>query len=342
MARRSRTVEVFGLAFLDLLSCGLGSLMLLFVIASVLVARQTDREVMQASSAAADREAQAARARVRAAEHDQLSARVDALRAALTALPEETAKLQGLEERGRDFAAAEALQAEIAALQARLAAISVREPDQPVTDADQRLPRASRVVFLVDSSGSMLGASPDEVRSLRRSGERSAKWDRVQRLVGSLVDALPAEAQLRMLHFAATTRELGGVGWKQRGAPDWAKAADELRRLRPNSGSDLGVALAELTPIVRGQPPAELVYVITDGLPTRDGNARGDLVGAEERLHMLRAAEREAAAQLRGWAGRLVVVLMPWSDDADAADAYWHVLLREVRGSVVVFPTRWP
>ena len=34
MARRSRTVEVFGLSFLDLLSCGLGSLMLLFVIDS--------------------------------------------------------------------------------------------------------------------------------------------------------------------------------------------------------------------------------------------------------------------------------------------------------------------
>lgn len=342
MVRRSRMVEVFGLSFLDLLSCGLGSLMLLFVIASVLVARQTEREAKLASTVAVEREAAAANAMVRTTEQRNLVVRAEALQAALASLPEAQAQLKGLEERDRDFAHSAALQAEIAELQARLAAISVREQRKPQADKDERLPRASRVVFLVDSSASMLGNSPDEVRALQRGGQRSAKWDRVQRVVASLVDALPQLAQVRMLHFAETTQELGGAGWKQQGTPAWTKTTDELKRLQLNGGSDLGLAFAALGPIATGDPSAELVYLITDGLPTIDGGRRGQMVTPDERLHILRGAERVAASTLRGWAGRVVVVLLPWADDADAADAYWHVLLRELTGSVVVFPSRWP
>ena len=369
----TRTAPGFGLAFLDVLCCGLGSAVLLLLIVKhgpadantmdqAYIDSQT-RSVQERIAAAEAHRAgllsrlagqEKALARDTAALHTlsaheraqaaRYAALLDQLRSERATLRENGASLQALQR-----AAAEPAEVETRPYGRQLTGINI-EPD--------------RVAIFLDRSASMLHSSLVEIVRLRVSApalKRNAeKWAAAREAARWAYRQLPDGTRFQFFTYAGDLRDIAGatpqtrqrISWQVKGNPGAdGKALDAaLAQAMPDGPTNLKQVFETAASLV---PKPRQVLILTDGYPSVPGNRRlaslrGCPTPRKGATPVLSPRCREAvyldAVEVvsRRLAGVPVdVILFPLDGDANAVRGYW--LLSALSGGRMLTPAKgWP
>ena len=364
----------FGLSFLDVLCCGLGSAVLLLLIVKhgPTDAAAEDRAYLAAQTSSVQERIAAAEQR-----RDGLRQQLLASRQALAA---RGASLDAAAERQRTGAARQAellasLQAERDRLQASADALRALQAEAAAEEREET-PRShagqltglaiqdDRVAIFLDASASMLHRSLVEIIRLRASKsslQRNAeKWQTAKQAALWAFDQLPEQSRFQFFTYAKGLRDLqgaptdatGGLPWRTKGA----KGADSqalratLAPMRPAGATDLKQIFAAAAKLA---PKPKQMLIVTDGFPTLPGSTRlGRLRGCKTpkrgatailspscRLSVFLDAVAVANKRLAGVP--MDVILLPLEGDANAVRGYW--LLAALSGGRLLAPAHgWP
>ena len=345
------------IAFLDVMACGLGAAVLLFLIVkhhagAAVEPDSVERAAANAETLAALRaEAETLAGRIERAQREvaQREEREDGAERRRAA---DRVRLADLE---REI---ERAQAANAALRRRVESIEPHRADDVVEDApggeeDYLLGlrvEGRRIAILIDRSASMTDERLIDIirRKVRTDAEKrdGPKWRRTVRTVRWLLHRLPAGSEVAVIAFNDGATMLHSEGWADgRDRATLRALFDELDALVPTGATNLEAGLRALD---RLAPGATDVYVVTDGLPTRSLSSPGLLSGCSSNPKGKVSGECRRllfAASLRKSAlppGRKVhVILLPLEGDPDAAPAFWNWTAHT--GGVLLAPARgWP
>ena len=361
MARRE--TNVFSLAFLDVMSCGFGAVVLIFLIINHATQRQA--EVVNQDLLA---EIRLLDYQVQNGERDlvELKEQLESLLASVSDADKQlnSTKTQ-LDVRAEDLAeATEVSLASIESLEELKSDVLSREEELKRLKAIEAEGDGSRIrtftgegdrqyltglkvggkniLVAIDTSASML--DDDIVNVLRRrnmSDERklrSPKWQRAVRTVEWLTSQLPLDASFQVYGFNEQTRALlepTHGEWIELGeGRELDDALEKLKEKIPEKGTsleNLALSMAEL------EPPPDNVYLVIDSLPTMGTRPpRGATITGRARLDLFQDAVRRLPAQVP-----INVIMFPMEGDPMAAAAYWN--LARISGGSFLSPSRdWP
>jgi len=352
MARRERRVSVgMNLSFLDVMSCGFGAAVLLFLIANHSVARgaglaELDAQTDNARSAALLREAE---------KQEQRLARTRARSAALSDLlgraRSELARLQREGAAKRERIAQH--QQAIGALekQKQQSAGRLEQDGRNLRDIEgegqrQYLSglevRGDRIAIWLDASASMLGERLIDVlrrRNMSRPLKLGAeKWQRALRTTEWLASQMPEQSRYQIYTFNTRARPAlpgtAGKWLRADNAEELDRVFQALRNTVPEGGTSLERAFLELRKL---QPPPDSLMLIVDSLPTQGARPpRGATVSSERRMKHFERALTKLPDNLP-----VHVILFPMEGDPLAASAYWQLALAS-RGSLISPSKDWP
>jgi len=361
MARRE--TNVFSLSFLDVMSCGFGAVVLIFLIINH--ASQEHAEVVNQDLLA---EIRLLDYQVQNGERDLVELKEE-LEALLNGISDSDKQLNSTKEqldiRTEDLAeASEISLARIESLEKLKSDVEAREEELKRLKALEAEDDGSRIrtftgqgdrqyltglkvggkniLVAVDMSASML--DDDIVNVLRRRNMseerrlRSPKWQRAIRTVEWLSSQLPLDAAFQIYGFNEETRamlEPTQGDWIELGeGRELEDALDVLKKTIPEKGTsleNLALAMAEL------EPPPDNVYLVTDSLPTMGTRPpRGATISGRARLDLFQDAVRRLPAQVP-----INVIMFPMEGDPMAAAAFWN--LARISGGSFLSPSRdWP
>ena len=361
---KRRAVNVFNLSFLDIITCGLGAVILLFVLVNARSAAQRD-------SITSDFRAEAERV-----EQKVLEAKKD-LVLARNSLEQTQAKLvrtEGLSrqiieileqkkielsDRQEDSLATKAhvdkLKADLKSIEEELKRLRAGAKTQD--DQGTRLRKfpgqgdrqyltdlkmgGRRIFILVDASASMLDETVVGIirrRNLSTAEKlKSTKWRRTVATVNWLTAQLPPTSRFQIYAFNENARPLleGTAGsWLDAGNVDQLnQAATAIRSVVPQKGTSL---LNAITAMAEMKPAPDNIFLLTDGLPTMGSSKPWrKRVSSDKRLSLFQAAIKEFPN------APVNIILYPMEGDPLAADAYWR-LARRTRGSFFSPSKDWP
>ena len=362
---KRRSLNVFSLSFIDCICCGLGAVILLFVIVNAKSAVQRDRVTRDVNSEAERIEREVLEGRKRLVE----------LRNALETTEADIARTQGasrrilkrLEERRTEIAhydkdnlAEEAhlnkLKADVRSLEEevkRLKAGSQAEDDrgdrirtfagegdrQYLTDLKVG---GRRIFILVDTSASMLDETIVGIirqRNLPHDEKvRATKWRQAAATVDWITAQLPAESNYQIYTFNESAQPLiPGTRNQWLPAAESKRLDEAVRRLyqtAPEKGTSLANAFDALD---RLTPPPDNIFLLTDGLPTMGaGKPWRRKVSSKKRLSLFDDAVEKLPAKVP-----VNVIQFPLRGDPMAASAFWRLATR-TRGSYFCPAADWP
>ena len=358
-----RRVSPLSLAFLDVMFCGFGAVILIFLILDH-ATNQTNSIVDPTLNAEIKKleievlEGQEGLLEIRNTVDDisleivtaqglarQIQEQIDTFLQELAALENNsTASIESIEK----------LRADVVSLEEELLRLQASALDQKGDSVRQFLGDGSRqylsglylggqrILVLVDTSASMLDETlVNIIRTRNMNDERkiaSTKWQRVVKTVEWLSTQLPITSQFQIWGFSdeVSTRGTDGVNnWQEvadREALDEAVIA--VTKTVPAKGTNLQKvfrATAELS------PAPDNIFLITDGLPTIGvGRKNGSIVSPEERIKLFEEAVDDAPEGVP-----FNVILMPLEGDPSAAAAYWQ-LAQISKGSFLSPSKDWP
>ncbi len=362
---KRRTPNVFSLSFLDCITCGLGAIILLFVIinAKSAIQRETVSKTLEAETNKLEEQVledrkelvvlrntleetteevkitQGLSRRVIAVlqqkkveladdEKDTLSTRehVNKLKADLKALEEEYKRLEGGAKTQDD-------------LGARLRPFPGQGDRQYLTDLKMG---GKRILILVDASASMLDETI--VGIIRRRNlsagqmRQSPKWRQAVATIDWLTTQLPPTSKFQVYAFNETAWALiegtGGT-WLDAGDVDRLnQTVKHMHALVPEKGTSL---LKAFDAVKEMTPGPDNIFLLVDGLPTMGaGKPLLKRVSGRKRLSLFRAAVGRLPSQVP-----INVILYPMEGDPMAADAYWR-LAKQSRGAFFCPSKDWP
>ena len=199
-----------------------------------------------------------------------------------------------------------------------------------------------RILVLIDSSASMLDSTlVNIIRTRNMSDDRkkqAPKWQRVVKTVDWISTQLPITSRYQIWEF---NEDLGSV--LGRSLDSWQEVADRdglndaienVKEIVPANGTNMeqvfkAVANMSLRP--------DNIFLITDGLPTlSDSGSNGTLVTPSERLELYEDAIGELPQGIP-----VNIVLLPLEGDPSAAAAFWQ-LAQYTQGSFITPSRDWP
>ena len=362
MARRRR-FDVFSLSFLDIMSCGFGAVVLVYLLINKATeedAKVVNRDVLS--------EIRMLDYQVQIGERDlfELKERIEAL---LQRLADSSRKLVStestLEETLENFAdLAEESLAEEESLEALKSDVETREEElarlkalneaneggrirSVVGEGDRQYLTGLRVggkhvLIAVDTSASMLDRSiVNVIRRRNMSDERqrlAPKWQRAVRTVDWLAAQLPLDAHYQILGFnVETTSLLPGQtkDWVPLGeGRELDDALTALKTVVPKNGTSIANLITTINEMI---PLPDNVYLIIDSLPTQGTREpRNPTISGRDRLKLFADAVRQLPKQVP-----INVILFPMEGDPMASAAYWN--LARISGGAFISPSRdWP
>lgn len=362
MAKR-RSLSVFSLSFLDVMSCGFGAVVLIFLIINH--ETEEDAKIVNKDRLA---EIRLLDYQVQNGERDLFELK-ERLEGVLQRLSDSRQKLVSteadLEQARRDF---DELDAESSAeresverlksdLEAREEEVAGLRQIEEANDGGRALPFAgegdrqyltglkvggSNILIAVDASASMLDRTIVNVLRRRNMPEerrrQAPKWRRAVRTVEWLAAQLPLDADFQLFAFNEQTRSLvpgSEDQWTPLGdGSALATAIDDLSGLVPSGGTSLQRLVVKLRAL---DPLPDNVYLVTDSLPTQGAHApRRATISGSDRLDLFRDALRQMPLQVP-----INVILFPMEGDPLASAAYWN--LARTSGGAYMAPSRdWP
>ncbi len=360
---RNRRFSVFSLSFLDVMSCGFGAVVLIFLIINH--AAEEDAKVVNEELLS---EIRLLDYQVQNGERDlfELKEQLDAI---LQRVSDATRKLvsteSSLKETSKQFAelAAESL-AQEASLEELKSDVDTREEElarlKSINEANEggRIRSftgegdrqyltglkvgGKHILIALDTSASMLDESiVNVIRRRNMPDERkrvSPKWQRAVRTVEWLTAQLPLEASFQIYGFNVEARSLleehQGEWIALAEGRELDDALEALREVVP----DRGTSIANLiTAVNEMSPPPDNVYLIIDSLPTQGTREpRRATISGGDRLKLFADAIRALPKQVP-----INVIMFPMEGDPMAPAAYWN--LARISGGAFLSPSRdWP
>jgi hypothetical protein len=362
MARR-RQINLFSLSFLDVMSCGFGAVVLIFLIINH-ASREEGKIVNQdllAEIRMLDYQVQSGEKDLfELLEHmDQVRQRIDASDARLattrTALDRRAREITNLEQESMaQQASAEQLKTDVESRQEELERLLALEEAAAgaqirdfTGDGDRQYLTGLKVggkhiLIALDTSASMLDQTiVNVIRRRNMDDERkrlAPKWQRAVRTVEWLSAQLPLDASFQIVGFNTETVSLvpeSDLHWVPLGEGRELDAAlTKVRSIVPQDGSSL---VKLMTAIAKMEPLPDNVYLITDSLPTQgERPPRGPTVTGRQRLDLY----REAISKLPRTVP-MNVIMFPMEGDPMAAGSYWQLAFSS-GGSFLSPSADWP
>ena len=362
---KRKRLNVFSLSFLDIITCGLGAIILLFVLVNAKGAARRE-------TVTADLRAEANRIENQVLESKkQLILARNILEKTLVELAETRGlsrqviktireKKIELSDRDQDTLASKphvnklktdlkSLEEDVKRLRAgarardelgtKLRPFPGQGDRQYLTDLKMG---GRRIFILVDSSASMLDETVVGVlrrRNLAVSEKlKSPKWRQAVATIDWLTTQLPPTSQFQVYTFNETAGPLiaGTNG-------TWLKAAEieklnqtvaGMRRLVPQKGTSL---LNAFDKIGEMKPAPDNIFLLSDSLPTMGAKKPwGKRVSGKKRLSLFNAAIDRLPARIP-----VNIILYPMEGDPFAASAFWK-LAKDTRGSFFCPSKDWP
>ena len=361
MARRKRAFSVFSLSFLDVMSCGFGAVVLIFLIINHATeddAKQLNRDLLSESRKLDYEITTGQRDLVDLQELVQdTQKRVDDSRQQLVAM------IEDMERRRHDLDDLEALtiaqKESMEELQSdidtraedvkKLQEIEQSQQGRSVIDVEGEGDRqyltglymgGRNILIALDTSASMLDETIVNVlRRRHMSLERklaAPKWSRAVRTVEWLTAQLPIDSQFQILTFNTEVGTLFPTeGWYDTTDAEAVEdALDKLRGMAPENGTALDPLFIKITEL---DPLPDNIFLIVDGLPTQSGKPpRKSTVTGRQRMEYFNQAVRRLPAQVP-----LNVILFPMEGDPLASTAYWN--LAQITNGTYMSPSAdWP
>jgi len=362
---RARTIPPVGLSFLDAMTCGLGAVILLFMIINAAV-RDHSETVTRDLRAEVDRlERQVL----------QEQSRLVELRNAITETDDERALTQGLARRliealkeirtelatfeDQTLARREhirKLQTDLRSLEQEARRLSASLPSEEtpgdrvrahIGDGDRQYLTGlkvggRRILFLVDASASMLGSTIVNIIRRRNLPDeekvRAAKWRQALATVDWLTTQLPRDGKFQIYSFNTVARpvvpDTGGRWLDASDREVLDKAVRATEAVIPAGGTSLYHALAAVSEL---NPRPDNIILLTDGLPTVGKSPpRAATVSARQRAKLFNRAVEQLPPGIP-----VNVLLFPMEGDPTAASAFWKLAI-STHGSFMSLAEDWP
>jgi len=363
MARKRRQFTTFNLSFLDIMSCGFGAVVLVFLIIdhSVKVeSKELNRDLLsevnlleedisegeeglvKLRNVLSEVDMQMVEAQGRAT---RITEEIDNYEALIASLKDD-----GYTERS-DI---EALKAEIRSLEQEVKKLREAAQDNSGSSARTFVGEGNRqyltglnlggrnIVILLDISSSMLADKLVNIIRLRNMDptiQRQAdKWTRTLNTVDWLTAQLPVSSKYQVITFntkaSPALADTAGKWLEVANQAQLESLSAQLRKITPSGGTSLEdafVALQELT------PSPDNIFLITDGLPTQGARGpRGNKVSSDERQKLYRQAVKQLPSGVP-----VNIILAPLEGDPMAASEFWQ--LAQVSQGSFMSPSRdWP
>ncbi len=360
---RKRRASTFNLSFLDIMSCGFGAVVLVFLIIDHAIVTESAElnadllsEVNLLEEEVLDGEAGLVRLRNTMSEVDFDIVEAQGLATRITdEIDSFQALIESLERDGfTERSDIESLKAEIQQLEEEVKKLRASSEDTGGVNARTFVGEGNRqyltglnlggrnIMILLDTSASMLAEELVNIIRLRNMGDSvkrdAAKWQRAVNTVSWLTAQLPVSSQYQVYTFnteALPVLEGTEGSWLEVADQEQLDATVEaLDKLVPAGGTSLENAFQtaiEMTPM------PDNIFLITDGLPTQGATApRGNTINGRERMKLF-----ERAMGLMPSSIPVNVILAPMEGDPMAASAYWQ-LAQATSGSFLAPAEDWP
>jgi len=363
MARKKRQFTTFNLSFLDIMSCGFGAVVLVFLIMNHAIEEESEElnqhllaEVDMLEEDVTAGEIGLVRLRNTLSEVDLQMVDAQGLATRISdELEQYEAQIEARKAEGyTDDSSIEALKADLLSLEAKVKELRQASKDNTGANARSFLGAGNRqyltglnlggqrIAILLDTSASMLADKLVQVIRLRNMGasiQRGAgKWVQSIRTVDWLLAQLPVASDYQVITF--NTRASAALAGTE---GTWLEVANQsqlngvgkaLREIIPAGGTSLENAFLSLNAL---SPPPDNIFLITDGLPTQGATPpRATKVSGQERQRLFAEAIRKLPGKVP-----VNIILQPMEGDPMAASAMWQ--LAQVSQGSLLMPSRdWP
>ena len=353
--RNRRRNYGLGIALLDVMACGLGALILLFLIikhntGSLAESAKVDTTDYQATlenlQAQKDFFLSEIELQSKLQEiHIDAKAELDKKK---VAQKKELDKIQQQIE--RETVKKSSLEQQVATQQPKQTVSVVENIQQSEEDYLIGLKVEGRyIVILIDHSASMTDTKLINIitRKIKSNVDkkRAPKWQRSVRTAKWLLNRLPDRSEVGVVVFSESANALNRGKWtRSKDARGIQNLFNEINDLVPNGATNLD---AGLTAVVKKYPNTTDLYIITDGLPTKGRKTLRSLPGCGINKNVvsgqcrLKLFHSSVASFRKRYKKKVNVVLLPLEGDPDAADAYWR--LTAITGGTLLSPAvGWP
>lgn len=358
MARKLRTTTSFSLSFLDIMSCGLGAAVLIFLLLkhvvdgpSNIVDVQTFAEVSLLEEEINEGEDKLVRIRNTISDTSnesviaqglarQIQEEIDDLKSQLEEIaPDSSVDIDGVRNK-------------IAKLEQQKSALEKTVPSgnkayEFTGDGDRQYLTGLKVggenvLILIDSSASMLDETIVNIirrRNMSDALKRQApKWQRTQSIAQWIVANLPITSDFQVLTFNAETTPVYGTEinqWYEVGDLDTVSAIVRgIMQTVPENGTDMAQVFDQAMNMT---PKPDNIYLVTDGLPTLGaGSSRSGTVSGVERYRLFWKAVDQLLPGIP-----VNTLLLPLEGDPYAAGSFWGLAL-STQGSMITPARGWP
>ncbi len=364
-ATRRRRLSSFNLAFLDIMFCGFGAVVLLVLIINSNVVKQRKEvfddlsgevERLEKEVEQADRNLVAVKNSLVQTEKKLVSARGLAAEvlATIEQSKKELADAHGVTRARREHV--KQLESDLKTLEAREKAMGSQRAAS--MDRGRKVRRFTgsghrqyltglklggrRVLILLDRSASMLDSSIVNVirrRNMKDADKRTApKWKQVRRTVAWLVANLPPSSSLQVYGFNTSAQSVLEESEGKWVAVTDSNALDKLvaavNKLVPEQGTSLVNAFSAAAAM---SPLPDNILLITDGLPTQGSSRpRASSVSGAGRVRLFEQALRVLPPGIP-----VNTILFPMEGDPMAAVLYWKLAV-DTHGSFLTPSSDWP
>ena len=363
MAREKRRFTTFNLSFLDIMSCGFGAVVLVFLIIDHSIevqSKELNRDLLSEVNMLEEDIAEGEKDRVRLRNTlSDVDFEIVEAQGRATRITEEIEEYEALiEDLRRDGFAErsdiEQLKAEIQSLEEEVKKLRESAQEQSGRSARTFIGEGNRqyltglnlggrhIAILLDISSSMLADRLVNIIRLRNMDaavqRRADKWSRALNTVDWLTAQLPVSSEYQVITFnTAAGTALADTEGK------WLEVADQaqleslsraLRKITPSGGTSLENAFLALQKL---SPTPDNIFLITDGLPTQGTSPpRGNKISGRDRQKLYRDAVRRLPKDVP-----VNIILAPMEGDPMAASEFWQ-LAQVTRGSFLSPSTDWP
>jgi len=352
-----RKEDGFNLAFLDVMACGLGAVLMILILVkfSADTSIPTDEpERLQEELAALEKQ----RIQIK----QSIESINDAINMEISTTDSTQRQIEQLKvEQDSTRQALKDKVAVVANLERSLAAAAPKQADDPIKlkgggEENYLLGlkvEGKHIGILIDSSASMTEETLLKVIKLKFDGKLArksgSKWHRTVRIAKWLLARLPKDAKVSMVSFNNKAKSLGTrVVYTAKFSASMKTLANEVDRLVPNNGTNLQ---AGLKAIKKAMPKMTDLYVITDGLPTLGEQSKGlgnfakcgsffgksKTISGECRLNLFDHTLKTTAPM----GVRTNIILLSLEGDPQAPQAYWQ--WAATTGGMLISPaSTWP
>lgn len=361
--KRIRSVDPISMSFLDVISCGFGAVILLFMVmkhsTSLELPSVTPELVAEIDLLDEEiRDGKEGLVRVRNTLSDvdlqmvQAQGLASSIEEEIKTFLEELAQMENNTLANEESVAK--LKADIDSLEEELNRLRAAEDQvtgnnirEFIGDGNRQyltglILGGNRILILVDMSASMLDNTIVNIIRRRNmpDAERinSAKWIQVRKTVDWLTTQLPVPSQYQIYVFNNEARSLlpGTEGrWLEvADEPQLTQAVSALNAIIPNEGTNLEnlfVSISQMNPL------PDNIFLITDGLPTLGsrGKTTGTITG-RDREELFENALQKLPENIP-----VNVIMSPLEGDPMAPGWYWQLAI-QTKGSFMMPSPDWP